>query len=94
MVVGKCLVRLRLNGTRSLKDKRRVIQSVLTRMCREFGVACAEVGENEAWGRAVLGVACVSNDGGHAQDVLRRAILWLEGNIDGEVLSSEIELIA
>ena len=94
MVVGTCLIRLRLNGTRSLKDKRRVVQSLLTRLGREFGLACAEVGENDVWSRAVLGLACVSNEGGHAREVLRRAVLWLEGNIDGEVLSSDIELIA
>jgi uncharacterized protein YlxP (DUF503 family) len=92
MVVGKCLIDMRLNGTRSLKDKRRVIQSLLAHLKR-FGLACAEVGENDTWGRALLGIACVSNQRRHAEEVLRRAVLWVEGNIDGEVLSSEIELI-
>jgi hypothetical protein len=92
MVVGKCLLDMRLNGTRSLKDKRRVLTSLLARLNREFGLACAEVGDNDIWGRALLGLACVSNDGRHAEEVLRRAVLWVQGNIDGEVLSSEIEL--
>jgi hypothetical protein len=94
MIVGTCLIDIRLNGTRSLKDKRRVIQSLLTRLNREFGLACAEVGDNDIWGRALLGLAYVSNEGRHAEEVLRRAVLWLEGNIDGEVLSSEIEVRA
>jgi len=94
MVVGTCLIDMRLNGTRSLKDKRRVIVSLLTRLNRSFGLAAAEVGDNDIWGRALLGLACVANEGRHVEEVLRRAVLWVQGNIDGEVLSSEIEIIA
>ncbi len=94
MVVGKCLIDMRLNGTASLKDKRRVLKGLLVRLNREFGLACAEVGDNDIWGRALLGMACVANEGRHAEQVLRRAVLWVEGNIDGEVLSSDIEVIA
>lgn len=94
MIVGKCLVDIRLNGSRSLKDKRRVLKSLLTRLNREFGLACAEVGANDVWGRAFVGMACVSNDGRHAEEVLRRAVLWVQSNIDGEVFLREIEVNA
>lgn len=93
MVVGKCLLDLRLYGTRSLKDKRRVVQSLIQKLRQKYGLACAEVGEQEVWGRAVIGLACVSNEGRHAETLLRSAARWVEENIEGEVLFSDIQLI-
>ncbi|HHW18429.1 MAG TPA: DUF503 domain-containing protein [Firmicutes bacterium] len=93
MVVGKCLLDIRLYGVRSLKDKRRVIQSLLSRLQQKFGVSCAEVGENDTWGRALVGMAFVTNEGRHAEEVMRSAVLWVEGNIDGEILNAQVDII-
>lgn len=84
---------IRLYGIHSLKDKRRVVQSLLSRLRDRFGLACAEVGENDIWARTLIGMACVSNQGWHAEEILRSAISWVEENIDGEILSSEISVI-
>ncbi len=93
MVVGHCLVDIRLFGTNSLKDKRRVLKSLTTRLCRNFGLSCAEVGANDSWGRAFLGLAVVSNRVDHAERVLQKAVSWIQNNIDGEVLDCQIDII-
>jgi len=93
MVVGQCLVDIRLFGINSLKEKRRVMKSLTTRLRRNFGLSFAEVGANESWGRLVLGMAFVSNQGTHAREILERAVSWIENNIDGQVLDFQIDII-
>jgi len=87
-------VDIRLYGMRSLKDKRRVIQSLISRLQQKFKVSCAEVGGNDTWGRAFIGMAFVSNQGRHAEELLRSAVLWIEGNVDGEILDYKIDIIS
>ena len=43
MHVGVCIIDLRLPGNGSLKGKRRVVKSIVTRITREFNVSVAEV---------------------------------------------------
>lgn len=46
---------------RSLKDKRRVLRSVMTRVQGKFHVAIAEVDHQDLWQRAAVGVSCVAS---------------------------------
>ncbi|HHY16530.1 MAG TPA: DUF503 domain-containing protein [Firmicutes bacterium] len=93
MVVGQCLVNIRLFGVYSLKDKRRVTKSLISRLQQKFGVSCAEVGANDIRGRVLLGMALVTNRESYAIGVLQKAVLWIESNIDGQVLDFEIDII-
>lgn len=93
MVVGQCLLDIRLFGMYSLKDKRRVTKSLVSKLQQRFGVSCAEVGANECWGRVLLGIAVVTNQESHALDILNKAVLWIEDNIDGEVVDFHIDII-
>ncbi len=61
---------LLIDGSRSLKDKKRVIKSLLVRARNAFNVAVAEVDHLDVWNRAGIGVVCVSNDSGHAHSIL------------------------
>jgi uncharacterized protein YlxP (DUF503 family) len=86
MVVGTCQIELRLPENQSLKGKRQVVKSVVARVQRQFGVAIAEVDALDRWQIAVLGVACVSNSGAHAQSILDNVVAYVEGSrLDAEV---------
>jgi uncharacterized protein len=74
VVVGSLEIQLRLEGCKSLKDKRHVIRSLMDRVRREFNVAIAEVDDHDLWGNSSIGVACVSNDPQHAESILRHVI--------------------
>lgn len=80
MVVGVARAEIELPERGTLKDKRRVVQSLLARTRRRFAVACAEVGSLDDHGRAVLGVALVSNEAPHATQVLARVEAFLAGS--------------
>src|SRR5437588_460395 len=47
MIVGSLKARLLVRGSRSLKDKRQVVRSVLDRVRHQFGVAAAEVAAHD-----------------------------------------------
>lgn len=94
MVVGTALIRLHIPGASSLKDKRSVVRSVVQRLKNTFSLAVAEVAEQDKWQIAVIGIAYVSGDSQHANEVLDKAIDFVEGgHWDAEVIDSEIELL-
>ena len=62
MIVGIYQIELFIPESNSLKSKRFIIKSLKTRIRNKFNVSIAEVGENDKWQRAVLGVAAVTND--------------------------------
>lgn len=77
-MVAVCTVHLALPGIRSLKDKRRIIKSVLERARRQFQVAAAEVDRQDSHRQAVLAFAYVSSEGRHADSVLQSVLNWLD----------------
>ncbi|HEV2283490.1 MAG TPA: DUF503 domain-containing protein [bacterium] len=78
MVVGVLHVECGLPGTQSIKDKRRIVKSILDRLHHRFNVAAAEVTYQDSWRRAGLAVACVSTDTRHADSVLARVAREIE----------------
>ena len=95
MNVGVCKVRLRLPGNQSLKDKRRVVKSIIARVAGKFDVSIAEVDDNDLWQVATLGISYVSNDNRHANEVLSRIVDFIVGGrFEVEVLDYNIEILA
>jgi len=77
-----------------LKDKRRIVKSILARVQNDFNVSVAEVERNDAWQHAVLGVACVSNDQGYVHRLLTKVVRSIEkGRFDAQVADYEIEIV-
>ncbi len=62
IVVGLLRVVLHVPGSRSLKDRRRVVSSLKDRLVARHKASVAEVGHLEAHDRAVLAVTVVGND--------------------------------
>ena len=86
---------LRLPESGSLKDKRQVVRSTAQRIRNKFQVSVAEVGDNEAWQIATLGVACVTNTHRHCEEMLDEIVAYVrESRLDAEVIDVESEIIA
>ncbi|MBM3275336.1 MAG: DUF503 domain-containing protein [Candidatus Sericytochromatia bacterium] len=94
MVVGTGLIRLHIPMATGLKDKRAVVRSVVQRLKNEFSVSAAEVGDLDKWQMASIGFAFVSNNAAHANEVIDKAIDFVEtGHWDAEVIDAEIEIL-
>ena len=61
---------MRLPRVHSLKEKRAVIKPILDGARNRYRVAVAEVGDQNLWQRASLGVAVVAATPSHVKDVL------------------------
>jgi len=94
MHIGVCTIELQLPGNDSLKGKRSVLKSTISRVSREFNVSIAEVDDQDIWQRAVLGVAVVSNSAAYAHGQLERVVQWIETNRpDTVLLGYDIEML-
>ena len=89
MNVGVCKLSLRLPENQSLKGKRRVVSSLCSKVRNKFNVAIAEVGDNETWQLATLGVTCVSNNSRHVDEVLDQVVAFIERSRDDFELIGE-----
>jgi uncharacterized protein YlxP (DUF503 family) len=83
--VGILQFDLLIDGAESLKDKRRVVKSLKDRLHREHMVSVAEVGDQEIWNRASMGLVCVSADGGYLGGVLSAIVRRLESLPDARL---------
>lgn len=94
MNIGVLRISLRIPENSSLKGKRQVIKSIMSRVQNRFNVSVAEVGDNEVWQLATIGVSCVSNDGRFNNQVLSQVVDFVgNGHFDIEMLDYEIETI-
>ncbi|UCE87323.1 MAG: DUF503 domain-containing protein [Deltaproteobacteria bacterium] len=93
MVVGAALVELYVHGSRSLKEKRGVVRSVTRRVRNRFNLSVAEVGGQDTWQRAQLGLTAAGNDARTVRATLDRAIEFIERLHLAEVLDSDVELL-
>lgn len=78
MVVATCVIKLGLEDVFSLKDKRRVVKSILARLPQHFNVAAAEVDYHDAWHTAGLGLVTVGTDAAYLHGLLEKAVAWIE----------------
>ena len=93
MVIAVCTITLHLHDNRSLKGKRQVVRPLVEKVRARFNASVAEVGDQELWQRAVVGVACVSGDAHHANEMIDRIVDFVEAHAAAEVLDYQVELV-
>ena len=91
MVIGTLTTDLLIRESGSLKDRRRVVNSLKGRIRARFNVSIADVGDQDRWQRAVLAVAVVSNDGRFANEVLSKVLRLIESEPRVEVLGQTMD---
>lgn len=93
MIVGVARLRLYMPENESLKDKRRVVKSLIEKVRRRFNVAIAEVDDLDLWRRAMLGMCCVSTSYSHAEQILNRVTQWIDSETHGQLIHYEFEFL-
>ena len=90
VVVGTAQIRLRIRDSRSLKDKRRVVNALKDRLRGSFNVSVAEVDGQDLWQLAVLAVAQVSNDSRYVNGSLEKLVDVVRRFRGAELIDYEI----
>lgn len=93
MNVGILQLALLVRSAHSLKEKRRVIKSLKERLRQSFNISIAEVGSQDVWQSADLGVAMVGTDPQYVNQVLSQVLNRIEAERDVEVVDSQLEIL-
>jgi uncharacterized protein YlxP (DUF503 family) len=93
MFIAAIRLELSIPHANSLKAKRMVLNSLIERIRGRFGAAVAEVGSQDLWQRAVVGVALVAGDEGHVRQMADRVIQFTEAHWEGEVCACSLEIL-
>lgn len=92
MIIGALKIRLLIEGSGSLKEKRRILKSIKDK-AMGMNASVAEVEDNDLWQAATLGAAFVSNDAAHVNSMMDKFIQGIHNNSNVEVLGSNMEII-
>lgn len=94
MVVGIGLIVVRIEGCRSLKEKRRVVKPMIARLGHAFNISVAEIGANDLHQRAEIGFAVVGNDHGFINSKIDKIFNMAEDMGVAQVLETKMEIIS
>src|SRR3954471_4915339 len=89
MVIGTLTARLLVRESRTLKDKRQVVRSILDRVRSGFNVSAAEVDTHDDVKVATLGFAAVGFETPAVQNVLQQIVAALRTHPVAEYLGNE-----
>lgn len=93
MHVAVCRLTLRIHHSHSLKERRRIVHSLCDRLRRKFGVTVADVGGQETWQVAEIGLCAVSGNATTAAELMDRAVQFAESTlVEAEVTNREDDL--
>jgi uncharacterized protein YlxP (DUF503 family) len=87
MYTGTLSFDLLLGEVHSLKEKRSVVRPIVAELQRKYAVSVAEVGEQDLYRRATIGLAAVSGDAGHLTGLLDRCERLVAARPEVELLS-------
>ena len=93
MTIGFCRLELYLPGSGSLKAKRSLLKSICVRIRNKYNVSVSEIGDNELWQKALLGVAVVSNETRFANQVLSKVVNMVQAETEVELLDYSLEML-
>jgi uncharacterized protein len=89
MVIGLLLVEIHFPYARSLKDKRRELAGLKSRIKGRFNVAIAELDFHELWQRTAIGIITLNHEHLIVEQILEAVRRDLEGHVQGEILNAE-----
>ncbi|MEA3471768.1 MAG: DUF503 domain-containing protein [Thermodesulfobacteriota bacterium] len=92
MVVGIGIIDIFIAESRSLKEKRAILRSVLSRTKNKFNISIAEIEEHDNWKVGRIGFSVVGNERGFVNSKVDKVIQFIEHLNLVEVINSKIEI--
>ncbi len=89
MFVGLLVVDCTVGEGHSLKEKRRILQSLFAHLRAEFNVSVTEVEHQDLWQRAKIAICSVNTDGRNGQSTMSKIEELLSRDQRISVIDSE-----
>jgi uncharacterized protein YlxP (DUF503 family) len=93
MVIGIAVITLRLHECRSLKAKRRIVKSIIQKTRNNFNVSVSEVGSNDIYQKAEIGIAMAGNDRQLMNSKIDKIINLVDDIGLAEIVNTEMEIV-
>ncbi len=78
-MIGAVYLEVLIYNAQSLKDKRSVIKSIITKLKQRLNVSVAEINHQDVWQRAEIAIVTVSSERKVAEKELQRALALIDG---------------
>ncbi len=85
MHVAVVRIELHIPHSRSLKERRAAVKPVVEGLRQRFSLSVSEVGYQDKWQRALIGLAVVSDSPAHAAQIVATVERWIWTRPDIEV---------
>jgi len=93
MIVGAAIVEIRIHESHSLKQKRGVVRSIVRRVRNRYNLSIAEVGGQDTWQRAELGLCNAGTDRQRVRALIESAVVFIEELHIAEIIAVDIEVL-
>jgi uncharacterized protein len=91
MIIGVAACECMIYDAHSLKEKRAVLQRILTRLKQKFNVSVAEVGFQDMWQRTKLAIVVVTSTRVSTEHELQNALKFIDSFPEIERTITEID---
>ena len=92
MMIAAMTFRLRAPWVHSLKEKRMVVRSLVTRLQGRFHVSAAEIGEQDVHQIIAVGAAAIVPNAAMADRVMEEISAFVEAGTQAEILEETREI--
>lgn len=93
MLIGICTCEIFIYDTNSLKEKRRIVKSIIEKSKNRFNISISEVGYNDKWQKALIGFATVSNDKIIVEQTIESVIRFMSSYSEIEIIDIDREIL-
>jgi hypothetical protein len=91
MIIGSAVCECMIYDAHSLKEKRAVLQRILTRLKQKFNVSVSEVGYQDVWQRTKIAIVVVTSSRVSTELELQNALKLIDSFPEIERTITEIE---
>lgn len=78
MLIGTIIIKVFIPSAHSLKDKRRVTKSLLSKLQNKFNISAAEIDFLDQWQLSLIGMAIVGNETKHLDRQISRIVEFVQ----------------
>ena len=94
MVIGLLKIELYIESSRSLKDKRKIVKSLIQKLkSKHSNLSVSEIDLLNNWKKSIIAIVTVSNEITFIYSVLEKVLDYVLEGYDYQVVESDIEII-
>ena len=92
MLVGTLQIKCYAPYVHSLKEKRKILKSITSKLRNKFNVSASEIGQQDTHQTIIIGVAVIVESTAQCDSILDHILDFIEDNCEAEVIEVTREI--